>query len=602
MRDFLKHTLATLLGLFIFMGISVGSLMVLVIVASTASRDTTPAVKDKSVLVFDLSQTVTDAPPNSSTQEALTDALSGNETNSITLRSVLDTIDAAAKDQRITGIYLYGGNGAATSGLATLREVRKALERFKATGKKIYAYSVDWQERGYYLGSIANTIAVNPMGNVEINGFSAEAVFYAEALQKFGIGVQVTRVGKYKSAVEPFLRSNRSPADREQTQRWLNDLWGEFLATTGKARSLKPAQLQKIANSAGFLTAAEARDRKLVDQVIYGDEMVAELKKLTGEERKDKSFRQVSFKNYARTVEDKATGRNSQNQVAIVYVDGEIVNGLGSAGEVGGDRIARQLRDLRLDDDVKAVVLRVNSPGGSATASDVIQREVILTRQAKPLVVSMGNLAASGGYWISTYADRIYAEPTTITGSIGVFGRLINVQKLANQNGITWDAVKTGRFADSQTISRPKTPEELNVIQRSVNQVYDQFITKVSESRKINKAKVAEIAQGRVWSGIQAKSLGLVDELGGIEDAIREAAKRAKLGDNWQVEEYPKTRTFEERFLERLIGAKVISRATAPDDALTQEFKKLQQELKSLKSMNDPQGVYLRLPVNFEIK
>ena len=576
--------------------------MVLVIVASTASRDTTPAVKDKSVLVFDLSQTVTDAPPNSSTQEALTDALSGNETNSITLRSVLDTIDAAAKDQRITGIYLYGGNGAATSGLATLREVRKALERFKATGKKIYAYSVDWQERGYYLGSIANTIAVNPMGNVEINGFSAEAVFYAEALQKFGIGVQVTRVGKYKSAVEPFLRSNRSPADREQTQRWLNDLWGEFLATTGKARSLKPAQLQKIANSAGFLTAAEARDRKLVDQVIYGDEMVAELKKLTGEERKDKSFRQVSFKNYARTVEDKATGRNSQNQVAIVYVDGEIVNGLGSAGEVGGDRIARQLRDLRLDDDVKAVVLRVNSPGGSATASDVIQREVILTRQAKPLVVSMGNLAASGGYWISTYADRIYAEPTTITGSIGVFGRLINVQKLANQNGITWDAVKTGRFADSQTISRPKTPEELNVIQRSVNQVYDQFITKVSESRKINKAKVAEIAQGRVWSGIQAKSLGLVDELGGIEDAIREAAKRAKLGDNWQVEEYPKTRTFEERFLERLIGAKVISRATAPDDALTQEFKKLQQELKSLKSMNDPQGVYLRLPVNFEIK
>jgi protease-4 len=602
MRDFLKHTLATLLGLFIFMGISVGSLMVLVIVASTASRDTTPTVKDKSVLVFDLSQTVTDAPPNSSTQEALTDALSGNETNSITLRSVLDTIDAAAKDQRITGIYLYGGNGAATSGLATLREVRKALERFKATGKKIYAYSVDWQERGYYLGSIANTIAVNPMGNVEINGFSAEAVFFAEALQKYGIGVQVTRVGKYKSAVEPFLRSNRSPADREQTQRWLNDLWGEFLATTGKARSLKPAQLQKIANSAGFLTAAEARDRKLVDQVIYGDEMVAELKKLTGEERKDKSFRQVSFKNYARTVEDKATGRNSQNQVAIVYVDGEIVNGLGSSGEVGGDRIARQLRDLRLDDDVKAVVLRVNSPGGSATASDVIQREVILTRQAKPLVVSMGNLAASGGYWISTYADRIYAEPTTITGSIGVFGRLINVQKLANQNGITWDAVKTGRFADSQTISRPKTPEELNVIQRSVNQVYDQFITKVSESRKINKAKVAEIAQGRVWSGIQAKSLGLVDELGGIEDAIREAAKRAKLGDNWQVEEYPKTRTFEERFLERLIGAKVIGRSTAPDDALTQEFKKLQQELKSLKSMNDPQGVYLRLPVNFEIK
>ncbi|NDJ19973.1 signal peptide peptidase SppA [Myxacorys almedinensis] len=602
MRDFLKHTLATVLGLFIFMGISIGSLLMLVIVASVSSRDASPTVKDRSILVFDVSETITDAPSSASPREVLSGALAGSDRSTIALRSVLNTIDAAAKDKRITGLYLYDGEGSSTSGLATLREVRKALEQFKATGKKIYAYGVDWKEREYYLASIADQIAVNPIGNLEINGFNAEAVFFAEALQNYGVGVQVTRVGKYKSAVEPFLRSSRSPADRQQTQQWLNDLWGEFVATTSKSRNLKPAQLQQIVDSAGFLTATEARDRKLVDRVLYADEMSAQLKTLTGNDEESKSFRQVSLKNYARVAEDKATRQNSQNQVAIVYVDGQIVNGQGTAGNAGGDRIARQLRDLRLDDDVKAIVLRVNSPGGSATASDVIQREAILARKAKPLVVSMGNLAASGGYWIATYSDRIYAEPNTITGSIGVFGQVLNVQKLANQNGITWDTVKTGRFADAQTLSRPKTPEELKLIQRSVDKIYDQFLSKVSESRKLDKAKVAEIAQGRVWSGGMAKSLGLVDELGGLDEAIRDAANRAKLGDDWQVEEYPKSRTFEERLLERLVGASLGIAAPKPDDLLTQGIETVQQQLEALRSMNDPQHIYLQLPVNFQIR
>ncbi|MBW4421868.1 MAG: signal peptide peptidase SppA [Myxacorys californica WJT36-NPBG1] len=600
MRDFLKQILATILGLFIFMGISVGSLLLLVIVASVTSRDSAPTVKDRSIVVFDVSQTITDAPASSSTREVLSGALAGNDIeDNIALRTVLDTIEAAAKDQRITGLYLYDGDGSSATGLATLKEVRKALERFKASGKKIYAYGLDWKEREYYLASIADQIAVNPIGNLEINGFSAEAVFFAEALQKYGVGVQVTRVGKYKSAVEPFLRANRSPADREQTQRWLNDLWGDFITTTSRSRNLKPAQLQNIVDSAGFLTATQARDRKLVDRIMYADEMSAQLKQLTGEDSENKSFRQMDLKSYARVVEEKKTKKG--DQIAIVYVDGQIVNGQGSTGNAGGDRIARQLRDLRLDDDVKAVVLRVNSPGGSATASDVIQREVILTRKAKPLVVSMGNLAASGGYWISTYSDRIYAEPNTITGSIGVFGQALNVQKLANQNGVTWDSVKTGRFADTQTISRPKTPEELNVIQSSVNQIYDQFLTKVSQSRKLDKAKVADIAQGRVWSGVKAKSLGLVDELGGMEDAIRDAAKRAKL-DNWRVEEYPKSRTFEEQLLKRLVGSSLRSGAPKVDDPFAQTVETFQQNLKSLRSMNDPQNVYLRLPVDFEIK
>jgi protease-4 len=278
------------------------------------------------------------------------------------------------------------------------------------------------------------------------------------------------------------------------------------------------------------------------------------------------------------------------------------VDGQGGVGEVGGDRIARQLRQLRQDKNVKAVVLRVNSPGGSATASEIIQREMILlSREAKkPVVVSMGSLAASGGYWISTYSDRIFAEPTTITGSIGVFGILPNVQTLANNNGVTWDVVKTGRYADTMTISRPKTEQELAIIQGIVDRIYDQFVTKVAESRKLPKAKVTEIAQGRVWSGVQAKKLGLVDELGGLEAAIRDAAKRAKLGDDWRIEEYPKTRSLEERLLERLAGGAMI-RQPAPTDPLTKELKKVHQDLAILRSLNDPLGAYARLPFNLRV-
>jgi protease IV len=379
----------------------------------------------------------------------------------------------------------------------------------------------------------------------------------------------------------------------------LEDLWLEFVNSTSRSRKLTPQQVQQISDNSLFLTAEDARKRKLVDRIAYPDEIVADLKKITGEDKESKSFRQISLRSYARVAEEKQ--RESRNEIALLYAEGEIVDGLGSGGSIGGDRLARQLRDLRQDDDVKAVVLRVNTPGGSATASEVILREVILTKAKKPVIISMGNLAASGGYWISTYGDRIFAEPNTITGSIGVFGRLLNVQKIANQNGITWDVVKTGRFADSQTASRPKTPEELEQIQKSVNQIYDQFLTKVSESRKLDKKRVAEIAQGRVWSGNQAKELGLVDEIGGLEEAIQEAAKRAKLKDDWRIEEYPKSRTFEEQLFGRLLGAALNSQSETPDP-ITQEVKKFQQDLSNFQTMNDPRGIYLRLPFDLRIE
>ncbi|NJR49564.1 MAG: signal peptide peptidase SppA [Leptolyngbyaceae cyanobacterium CSU_1_3] len=598
MRDFLKHTFATLFGILIFLGLSFGGLLLLII--ATASKDTEPQVKDKSVLVFDLSQNIADSQPNSSTRQAINEALSGDETDTITLKTVLDTIDQATQDSKIVALYLHGGDGASTSGFATLKEVRDALQRFKASGKKIYAYDVDWSERKYYLGSVADTIAINPIGDMEINGFSSEGLFFAGALQKYGVGIQVTRVGKYKSAVEPFLMTKRSPENREQTQELLGDLWSEFLSATSKARKMTTQQMQAIADSKGFLTAEEALKAKLADKIAYSDQMVSELKKISGEDGETKSFRQINLKAYAKIAEAEVQKQGGKHQIAVVYAEGDIVNGQGGDRNVGGDRLARQLRQLRQDDDVKAVVLRINSPGGSATASEIIQREVILTQKAKPFVVSMGNVAASGGYWIATYADRIFAEPNTITGSIGVFGLQPNIQKIANQNGLTWDVVKTGRFADSQTITRPKRPEELKLVQRSVDKIYDQFLTKVSNSRKLQKNKVAEIAQGRVWSGAQAKSLGLVDELGGLNAAIQDAAKRAKLGDDWQIEEYPKTSTFEERLLKRLIGATLTTSAPT-SDPLTQEFKKLQSDLTSLANMNDPTGVYVRLPLNLRI-
>ena len=605
MKDFLKYTFASLLGsllgLVLIGSIGLGGLVILIAMAASSSKDSGPQVKDKSVLVLDLSLNITDSKPSRSTGAAIEEVLSDEGSDTVTLRSVLDAIASAKKDPKIVGIYLEGSSDSGGSGFANLKEVRSALQRFRDTKKPIFAYEMDWNEREYYLGSVANTIAVNPFGSIEINGFSSQTMFFAGALEKYGVGVQVTRVGKYKSAVEPFLLKKMSTENRQQTQKLLGDIWGEYLTTVGPNRKLTVPQLQAIADNGGTLMAEEALKSKLVDKVVYFDEIVTELKKLTGTDAEDKSFKQISLKNYARIAEDKNSNRGDKNkQVAVLYAEGEIVDGEGGVSQVGGDRIAQELRKIREDDDVKAVVLRVNSPGGSVTASEVIGREVVLTAKKKPVIVSMGNLAASGGYWISMGSRKIFAEANTITGSIGVFGMLPNVEKLAANNGVTWDVVKTAKFADTNTISRAKNPEELANIQKVVDRVYDRFITKVANSRKLPKDKVQEIAQGRVWSGAAAKELGLVDQIGGLEDAVKEAAKQAKLGNDWQLEEYPKRRSLEERILEKLSGVRA-AKIAVKLDPLTAEVKKMQEELAVVKSMNDPQGVYVRLPFNWRI-
>lgn len=602
MRQFLKQTFASMVGslagLILFFSLGTGGLLFLLIAA--ASRDTGPQVKDKSVLVFDLSLNVTDTNPSRSTSDAISEALAGDDSDSVTLRDVLDSLDKARQDKRIVALYLDGSRASGGgSGLATLKEVRVALERFRASGKPIIAYDVDLSKQKYYLSSVANEVILNPMGDVEFNGFSSQPRFYTGALEKFGIGVQVLRVGKYKSAVEPFVLKKLSPENRQQTQVLLNDLWSEFLTSVGKSRKLTPQQLQAIADSQGDLTASEAKARRLVDKVAYLDEVVAEMKKLTGNDEEDKSFRQIRLTTYAKAESKDYKKRSSDRKIALIYANGEIVNGQGNSQQIGGDSFSKQMRQLRLDDDVKAVVLRINSPGGSATASEIIRREVDLTRKKKPVIISMGDYAASGGYWIASGGDHIFAQPNTITGSIGVFGMQINIQKIANTNGITWDVVKTSRYADSTTISRPKTPQELAIAQKAVNQIYNQFLDKVSQSRKLPKPKVAQIAQGRVWSGQDAKQLGLVDEIGGIDDAIQYAAKQAKLGDDWELEEAPESNSLEERILKKLTSEAKVN-AQQPDP-LTKEFLKLQDDLGILKAMNDPKGVYARLPFNWGV-
>lgn len=602
MRPFFKQTLASTLGSFlgltIFSGLSLLTVLAIIVgLASSVSKNTLPVVKDKTMLVLDMSADIADYDPGAS----LETVLAGSPKKRLSMRMLTKAIEVASKDKNIVGIYLDGsktkmGTG---SGLATLREVRAALQNFRQSGKPIYAYDADLSRKDYYLSSVANTVVLNPLGAIDLNGFSTENIFYKGAFEKYGIGADVIRVGKYKSAFESFSLKGFSPESRKENQELLTTLWTDFKNTIGSDRNIAATTVQNIADAQGTLPASEALNKKFIDKILYPDQVKAELAKLSAPE-KDDNFRQISLPEYTEIVANRVP--TFGNKVAILYAQGTIVNGLGKPGEIGGDGFAQEVAKLRQDKNVKAVVLRVNSPGGSATASDQIQRELKLLSPVKPLVVSMGNVAASGGYYISANARRIFAQPNTITGSIGVIGLNLNFQKLASTQGLTWDVVKTSKFADSMTVARPKTKEELAIAQKSVNQIYDAFIDRVSEGRKLPKPKVNEVAQGRVWSGIEAQKIGLVDELGGLEPAIKYAVEQAKLGENWEVIEYPNPESLPERLIKRLSGEEIASLSTqASGDVVTLELKKLQDALTEMQRFNDPRGVYARMTIDFKI-
>jgi protease-4 len=590
MKDFFKSFFAALLALVLVGGFAI--LMVFGMLAVIGSSNK-PVVPVKAVLVFDLDTNLTDGEREPEPSEALSEAF-GSGAHSQALPAAIEALDRAASDSRITALFLTGNLQSA--GPAQLRELRLAIQRFKAK-KPVIAYNLGWGKRDYYLAAGATKVFINPFGGMEVNGLASEPMFFGEAFKKYGVEVQVTRVGKYKSAVEPYITDRMSEPNREQIQKLLDDIWGEWKDTVAKDRKKTPADLQTIADEKGLLEAEDAKKLGLVDRVAPYDEVLDELKQLTGKQSKDKDFPQIALATYADIPGEVKAGKN---RIAVVVAEGEIVDGEGKSSQVGGERLSRELRRLRLDDRIKAVVLRVNSPGGSVTASELIQREVVLTRKVKPVVVSMGHLAASGGYWISTYADRIFAEPSTVTGSIGVFGLLPNVKKLANEHGITWDSVQTAKLANPMTLARPKTDLELGMIQGQVDRIYDQFIAKVAEGRKLKKEAVQEIAQGRVWSGQEALKLGLVDELGGLDEAVRHAAKMAKAENDYCIVGPEREQDAFKEFLKNLGQGKARKLAkTGPVEALAGSFK---AQLERLSALNDPRGVYARMPFDLQLK
>lgn len=607
MRDFIKYAaasaLGTLIGLFSLVALlGVGAFGLAAFFISSASTETEPEIEKNSVLVFDLATDIVDAVPYSGAGIVLEETLYGNPYRAISLHSALQAIEEAATDDNISGIYLTGNTSA---GFATLKEVRAALEQFKAdSGKPILANNAIWSERDYYLVSVADSLYLNPAGVMELNGFSAEIQFLAGALDKYGIGVQVLRAGRYKSAIEPFTRTTSSPEERQQTQALLTDLWQEFLTTTSEARGKNPEAIQTIAENQGLLPAAEAQTAGLIDKVAFYDDILAELRELTQQTDEtafddDEDFTQISLYGYSQTLDSGLFG--SDNTVAVIYANGEIVDGEGTTpGLITSGGLSDTLRQARNDDDIQAVVLRINSPGGSAIASEVIANEVELLAAEKPVIVSMGNYAASGGYMIAAPGDQIFATPSTITGSIGVYGLRLNFQEIANENGITWDIIKTAKLADIDTISRPQSEDELELQQSFVDTLYDRFLTLVAEGRELPKEKINQVAQGRVWSGTDAASVSLVDQMGGLDDAIAAAAEAAEL-ESWQVEELPKPPSLEEQIFESLFGTGIVSKLPWAQDPISKEVMKLREELSLLKTLNDPQDVYMRLPFTTEI-
>jgi protease IV len=602
MKAFFASLLGTLAALFVAcLGLAVLALGFIGVAASMGKKPV--AVEKGSYLVFDLTADIRDAPlqPN---PFAFFESLERTDApKALQLRTVTKALRAAAADDRIRGVFLTGrmapsGYG---SSLAALREVRAALAEVKAAGKPVLAYFVDAGLREAYLGSVANEIVLDPYGQMTLLGLASEPIFFAKALEKLGIGVQLATVGRYKSANEPFTRNDLSAENREQLQALLDDLWVTVRDEIAQARDLAPAALQKIVDEEGYLRPEAAKKHGLVTRVAYRDEVLADLKSRTGKTKAAEAYAQVTLAAYARVARDPQRpgpavekGSGSEGRIAVLYAEGAIVDGEGGPEDVGGTRFARELRRLRQDDRVKAIVLRVNSPGGSATASEHILREARLAREAKPVIVSMGGYAASGGYWISCFASRIFAEPTTITGSIGVAGILIDVEHLAERLGVGFDSVKTGRFADLGTISRPKTPEELAIFRREAGWIYDEFRQRVAEGRGLTAEKVADLAEGRVWSGEDAKASGLVDELGGLDAAIRHAATAAGLGERYRVLELPRPRPFAEILTEALESMPTRVGASSP---LAAWVAGLKERATVLFEFNDPRRIYARLPV-----
>jgi len=532
MREFFKYLFASMLGFFLSMIIIFIVCFVIVVgVISSINNDKTVIVSNNSVLFLNLDQAITERTPKNPFGSL--PIVGSEEKDGIGLNDFLKSVQRAKTDDNIKCIYLNVSSP--NAGFATLREVRNALIDFKKSHKKIIAYSEVYTQGAYYLASVADKVYLNPEGALEFKGFSSELTFFKGTLEKVGVEMQVIRVGNYKSAVEPFILDKMSDYNRKQVTAYVGGLYNTFLTDIAQSRNIPKDSLYSIADNYKVQQPQDAVNFKMVDALKYKDQILEELKGLSGRTRGE-NIRTVTINDYAKNNTDTGSGKD---KVAVIYANGEINGGEGSDNQIGSERISRAIRKARLDDDIKAVVIRVNSPGGSALASDVIWREIVLTKKEKPVIASFGDVAASGGYYIGCAADSIFVQPNTITGSIGVFGIIPNFQNLmTNKLGITFDGVKTGKYADIMATNRPMTAGERFIIQNELNRIYSGFVSRVADGRKKSKAYIDSIGGGHVWIGTDAVQIGLADRIGSFNDAIKAAAKKAKLKE-YKVVEYP---------------------------------------------------------------
>ena len=519
MKSFLKNILTTIIG--IISSIIVMILLIIGFVAIISSEDEVK-VKENSILKIDLANTSVVERSSENPFDGL--SLSGDVASTIELKKVLDNIEKAKNDNNIKAIYINNIDKL-KAGLSQVEEIRNKLVEFKSCGKPIIAYSEVYSQSGYYLSSVADKIYLNPEGVVELKGLSAGIMFYKGLLEKLDIEVQIIRHGKFKSAVEPFMLDKMSDANREQMQLLLNSFADNLFDSIASQRGMTLSDIHNHANNLSLENAKSCLDLHYVDALLYQDQVDDSLLVIS----KSEKLNFISLNKYSNVKVEKK--EISRNKIAIIYATGEINSGEGDEKSIGSETTAKAIKAARNDKNVKAIVLRVNSPGGSALASDVIWRETVLTKEEKPLIVSMGDYAASGGYYIACAADSIVANPTTLTGSIGVFGMIPNLQKLyKNKLGISIDTVNTNKHAD-MGMNRALTKFEENKIQKSVVDIYTTFITHVGEGRNMSTAAVDEIGQGRVWTGYDAKDIGLIDTYGGLEKAIEIAVHLAEIED-----------------------------------------------------------------------
>ena len=585
---FLGNVLATIVGLFVFCIIS---FFVLIIIGAIAGGgEETVSVKNNSVIELDLSKVSLDYAGKTNYKD-----FNYFEAHHDGVTDILNAIEAAKKDEKIKGISIL--NNQSQLGLAQSKAVRDKLEDFKKSGKFVYAYANYYSQGEYYLNSVADQVYLNPMGEVDFKGLSSEIIYMKDLQEKSGVKFEVIRHGKYKSAVEPYLTQEMSPENREQMTVLLNSVWNTIVEDIAKSRKLSVVQLNAIANSLGARTPELALANKLVDKIAYEDEyhdMIRAKLKLDKKEKYDI----VSITDYAKTAASTVEDYTKKDIIAVIYAQGEIAGGEGDVNIIGEGSIKRSLQEARENEDVKAIVLRVNSPGGSALTSELIWREIEITKKTKPVVVSMGNYAASGGYYIAANANRIFAEPNTITGSIGVFGMLPNMNQLGKNIGINAEQVKTHENASGYSIFEPIDENFKGFVLESIEKTYATFLKRVADGRKMTTEQVDAIAQGRVWTGIDAQKLGLVDEIGGLDAAIKYAAKLGKT-NSYRTENFPE---YEKSFEDLLANFTGMAMFKTKEQLLKEQLgEEGYQMLEQIKRVKSRKGIQAMMPYEIEI-